>query len=174
MRDRHQVAHVFSLVVQIGQAETGKGAGQLSNELVRHQVAEEEIVYPEVNNAIFAGTAWPTPRSSRPSLPNCGPTFARSVDVGDVGRRLVTDCSARIRLPRCRGWRARSRCRLSPNLSSTGRPEAGERSAGLNALRSRPETSTTWFVGRGIRLGRNWLHPGPRSEPALTRREGRS
>lgn len=55
LHDHQQVKQMFSRMDQAGPKRMGEMFWELTNELVRHEVAEEEIVYPEVRKVIPNG-----------------------------------------------------------------------------------------------------------------------
>jgi len=55
LKDHQEVKQMFSRMDQAGPAKAKDMFWDLTNELVRHEVAEEEIVYPEVRKAIPNG-----------------------------------------------------------------------------------------------------------------------
>ena len=138
MHDYREGQQPLSRVDRATRAEAGQVFWKLTNELVSHEVAEEEIVYPEVCKAIPRGNrvadAWikeqaeaggplsMTERAGPASKPEraAAPTLPSGANVRNVRRRLVTDRSAKMRFAPCTGCRAPSRHGLSADLDATG------------------------------------------------------
>jgi hemerythrin superfamily protein len=57
LKDHQEVKQMFTRMEQGGTAKAREMFWDLTNELVRHEVAEEEIVYPEVRKSIPNGDA---------------------------------------------------------------------------------------------------------------------
>jgi hemerythrin superfamily protein len=60
--DHQQIERMFSDLGHAGPARAGDGFWDLTNELVRHEVAEEEIVYPQVRKKVPNGDRLATAR----------------------------------------------------------------------------------------------------------------
>ena len=55
LRDHQEVKAMFSKIEKAPESQLGDVFWELTNELVRHEVAEEEIVYPEVRKVVPNG-----------------------------------------------------------------------------------------------------------------------
>lgn len=55
LNDHQQVKQMFSRMEQVAPGQAREMFWELTNELVRHEVAEEEILYPEVRKALPQG-----------------------------------------------------------------------------------------------------------------------
>jgi hemerythrin superfamily protein len=55
LNDHQQVKQTFSRMEQVAPGQAREMFWELTNELVRHEVAEEEILYPEVRKALPQG-----------------------------------------------------------------------------------------------------------------------